>query len=130
MMRARKSLSFVAAALVGVVVGFSFGRAAPPDRSDAGLFVMLYTPGPAWDATLPPPRQTHFDVHSRNLGRLRADSAIVAGGRFGPWGFIMVQAEDEAEARAMFAPDSSLMSGTFEGELHAWSTIYEGCVRR
>lgn len=119
----------LAAALAGAGVGHALDRvrAAP---AEPRLFVMMYTAGPAWDSTLAPNAQRHFDVHSANLRRLRADSVIVAGGRFGPWGLILVQAEDIDAARAFFAPDSSLASGTFSGEVQPWTTIYEGFVRR
>jgi len=94
------------------------------------LFVMMYTTGPAWDPAIPPAQQRHFDQHSANLARLRQDGQIVMGGRFGQWGLILVRADDEAGAQALFAADSSLASGTFRAELHRWSTIYEGSVTR
>lgn len=120
--------------LVALAIGFGAGLAWAGARADAAqepsLFVMMYTPGPGWDASQPPPAQRHFDTHSANLARLRRDSVIVAGGRFGPWGLILVRAADETAAQALFAPDSSLTAGTFQGEVHRWTTIYEGTVPR
>jgi hypothetical protein len=112
-------LAFCAGIAVGAVL-----------RRQPELFVMMYTTGSAWDPALPPAQQRHFDRHSGNLARLRDDGRIVMGGRFGQWGLILVQADDEASAQALFAADSSLAAGTFRGELHRWSTIYEGSVTR
>ncbi len=115
---------------LGVGAGFMVAEARQPGVAEPSLFAMMYTTGPGWDTTLAPSAQRHFDTHSANLARMRREGAIIAGGRFGEWGLILVQAEDEAAARAMFEPDSSLTSGTFRGELHRWTTIYEGAVRR
>jgi len=116
--------------LVAAGGGFMLAEARQAGAAERSLYVMMYTTGPGWDTTLAPNAQKHFDVHSANLARLRRERALVAGGRFGPWGLILVDAESEAAARAMFAPDSSLSSGTFRGELHRWTTIYEGSIVR
>lgn len=108
--------------------GFLVGQGSRTASQVPSHFVMLYTPGPAWDAALPPNQQRHFEEHSANLARLRRDSVIVAGGRFGPWGLIIVHADDEAAARALFASDPALASGTFDGEVYEWTTIYDGVV--
>lgn len=120
----RTGLLAVAAVIGAFVAGVHVAQA----RQQPPLFVMMYTTGPAWDASVPPDRQRHFDSHSANLRRLRENGSIVAGGRFGPWGLILVNAADSAAASALFAPDSSLATGTFRGELHRWSTIYEGFI--
>lgn len=130
MTRIRRAPAMLVTAALTLGAGFLLGQARPQAAAEPALFVMMYTPGPAWDTTLAPNAQRHFDVHSANLARLRRDSVIVAGGRFGPWGLILVEAEDEAGARALFEPDSSLVSGTFRAELHPWTTIYDGFVPR
>jgi uncharacterized protein YciI len=119
-----------AATLAGAGLIFFAGIALGRVDQEPQLFVMMYTTGPAWDPALPPARQRHFDQHSANLTRLREDGRLVMGGRFGQWGLILVRADDQASAQALFAPDSSLASGTFRGELQRWSTIYEGSVTR
>jgi hypothetical protein len=123
-MFARSALALAVAALV---CGYAVGRAAA-GPVQTPLWVMMYTTGPAWDATRAAADQRHFRTHSANLARLRAEGRIRLGGRFGPWGLILVDARSEAEARSYFAPDSALSSGVFAGELHAWSTIYAGEV--
>lgn len=107
--------------------GYAVGRAAAVPVQTP-LWVMMYTPGPAWDTSRATADQPHFDAHSANLARLRSEGRIRLGGRFGPWGLILIEAKDEPEARALFAPDSALAQGVFSGELYAWSTIYEGGV--
>lgn len=126
-----KRMHWVAVTTVGLTIaggGFLLGQANRTASQVPSLFVMMYTPGAAWDAALPPNEQLHFGEHSANLARLRADSVIVAGGRFGPWGLIIVEADDEAAARELFASDPALTSGTFEGEVYEWTTIYDGVV--
>lgn len=122
----RRTIGLVAA--LAFATGLTLGARAGRPSEAPDLFVMMLTTGPAWDPSLPPNRQPHFDTHSANLARLRREDRIVTGGRFGQWGLILVQAEDEAAARALFEPDSSLAAGTFRGELHTWSTLWPGFV--
>ena len=114
-------------AAAGLVGAYGAGRiSAAPVQTP--MWVMMFTPGPAWDSTRAPNEQAHFANHSANLARLRSEGRIRLGGRFGPWGLILVDASSEAQARAYFAPDSTLSSGVFRGEFYAWSTIYSGSL--
>jgi hypothetical protein len=117
---------FVLIVAVGVLVGYGVGRAGAAVQTPH--WVMMYTPGPAWDPARAFSDQMHAGNHSANLARLRSEGRIRLGGRFGPWGLILVDAGSEAEARSYFAPDSALAAGVFTGEVHAWSTIYGGAV--
>jgi hypothetical protein len=123
-MRRTLFLLLTAASLLSA---FAAGRAtaAAPQTPQ---WVMMFTPGPAWDSTKAPNLQAHFGNHSQNLARLRSDGRIRLGGRFGPWGLILVDAASEAQARSYFASDSTLSSGVFRGEFYPWSTIYSGSV--
>jgi hypothetical protein len=124
LMRRRAPILLIAAA---VLAAYAAGRAtAAPVQTP--MWVMMFTPGPAWDSTRAPNLQAHFGNHSANLARLRSERRIRLGGRFGPWGLILVDAESEAEARSYFASDSTLSSGVFRSEFYAWSTIYSGSV--
>jgi uncharacterized protein len=129
-MRPRFVISTFLALSIGFCAGLVSADAGAEGAQEASLFVMMYTPGAGWDASQPPQAQRHFDTHSANLSRLRRDSVTVAGGRFGQWGLILVRAADETAAQALFAPDSSLAAGTFQGEVHSWTTIYDGAVTR
>ena len=120
-------IAVVALAVASLLAAYATGRAtAAPLQSP--MWVMMFTPGPAWDSTRAPGDQAHFRNHSANLARLRTEGRIRLGGRFGPWGLILVDAGSEAEARSYFAPDSTLSAGVFRSELYAWSTIYSGSV--
>lgn len=91
---------------------------------------LVFTTGAGWDQSKSPGAQQGFASHSANLRRLREAGLIVAGGRFGAYGLILVRAPTVDSARSMLAPDSSLVVGTFKVEVAPWSTIYEGTITR
>jgi uncharacterized protein YciI len=107
----------------GLLIGAS--PQAPPRT-----MALVFTTGPGWDASKAPNAQAHFGTHSANLRRLKEAGVIVAGGRFGAYGLILVRAPSVDSARAMLAADSSVVVGTFKVEVAPWSTIYEGNITR
>lgn len=113
-------------ALTLAAAAFTRGR---PQAAPA-VFALLFTTGPAWDPAKSPGQQTHFATHSANLSRLREHGTIVAGGRFGAYGLILVRANSRDSVTALLAPDSSLAAGTFKVEIAPWSTVYEGTLTR
>ena len=113
----------VALLVAGLLVGAS-PQAAP------GTVALVFATGPGWDTSKTPAAQLQFGSHSANLRRLREAGLIVAGGRFGAYGLILVRAPSIDSARAMLVPDSSLVVGTFKVEVNRWSTIYEGTIAR
>jgi hypothetical protein len=94
------------------------------------IYAVTIRTGPAWDQSKPPNEQLHFRTHSQNLLRLREEGKIVLGGRFGDVGLILVRAANQAEARQLFAADSSLARGVFQAEFTVWRTIFDGAVSR
>lgn len=106
------------------------GRASPVQEPSPTLYALLITTGPGWDTTRSASQQRFFGEHSRNLRRLRDAGIIVTGGRFGPYGLMVVQAPNADSARALLAPDSSIAAGTFNVGVSRWSTVYEGTLRR
>lgn len=120
-------MKFLAALLAVVITGALVG-AAPQDAP--GTMALVFTTGPGWDAKVSPGAQRHFGNHSANLRRLREAGVIVAGGRFGAYGLILVRAPSRDSALAMLAPDSSIAVGTFKVEVEPWLTIYEGAITR
>jgi hypothetical protein len=94
------------------------------------IYAVTIRTGPAWDQSKPANEQVHFPTHSQNLFKLRQDGRIVLGGRYGDVGLILVRAANEAEARDLFAADSSLARGVFRAELQVWRTIFDGAVSR
>lgn len=122
-----KILSAAALAVVAFASLTAMRRAAQEPLSTVAL---MFTTGPGWDTTKSPGNQAHFATHSANLQRLRQAGVIVAGGRFGQYGLILVRAPNVDSARAMLRPDSSIAVGTFAVQVARWATIYEGSVTR
>ena len=120
----------IGALLAGVVVAAAGGARRPPPQPPAQMFALLFRTGAGWDTTKPPTAQPHFATHSANLRRLREAGSIVAGGRFGAHGLILVRAPSRDSAAALLTPDSSLAVGTFAVEITPWRTIYEGTITR
>jgi hypothetical protein len=109
--------------LAGLLIG---ARPHSQDRTIA----LVFTTGSSWEGAKAPNAQAQFGSHSANLRRLKDAGVIVAGGRFGAYGLILVRAPTADSARAMLVPDSSLVVGTFKVEVSPWSTIYEGTITR
>ncbi len=115
------------AALVALLPAPLFAQAAP---AASRMFAVVIRTGPAWDKTVPPGQQKHFKEHSQNIARLRSEGRLKLGGRFGEWGLLVIEAPDEAEARAQIDRDPSVVAGVFAADVHAWSTFAPGCVER
>lgn len=108
------------------MLSFLLALLAPADT----VYAVTIRTGPAWEQSKPPSEQVHFRTHSENLFKLRQDGRIVLGGRYGDVGLILVRAANEAEARGLFAADSSLTRGVFQAEFQVWRTIFDGAVTR
>jgi hypothetical protein len=109
--------------------GLSQGAPSPAAPA-ARLFAVVFKTGPAWDKSLPPPQQKNFKEHSQNIARLRSEGRLKVGGRFGEYGLLLIEAQDEAEVLSQIDRDASVAAGTFSAEVHAWSTFAPGCVER
>ncbi len=99
-------------------------RSAPPAGQ---LFLLLYSPGPAWKAGRPAHEQdlrTHA-VYHRDM--VRRGRSFAAGGFTGvDGGMAIVRAVDVDEARAILAADPAVANGVFVGELRQWVPRYHG----
>lgn len=102
---------------------------SPPATAAPRLFAATFTPGPKWDAAKAANEQIGFKDHSANLTRLRADSVLVIGGRYGDKGLLLVRAADEAAARAHFASDPSVGAGTFTLMVEEFRPFHHGDTR-
>jgi RNA polymerase sigma-70 factor (ECF subfamily) len=118
----------IAAALSGATRAAGTPSAWPVRQSTDSLFALTFALGRSWDTTKPPGAQAGFREHSQNLARLRREGRILAGGRFGEFGLMLVRARDSAEVRAQLAGDSTLTLGVFTATIDVWRTIYEGPV--
>lgn len=94
----------------------------------AKLFAIEITTGPNWDAAKPPPQQAFFREHSAHLKKLRDEGRIKMGARYADKGFIVIEATDDAEARALVDADPSMKAGTFKYTLAEMRVFYPGQV--
>jgi hypothetical protein len=106
------------------------GHAQTTTPPSVKLFALVLTTGPAWQPDKPPNEQRFFREHSQHLFALRKEGKIEAGGRFGPYGLILLKAATLDEARAMLALDPSIENHVFKAELYPWSTIFDGTIQR
>ena len=91
-------------------------------------FIAIFSKGPAWDESKQANEQTGFKEHSANLRRLRADKRIPIGGRYADKGMVIVEAQNESEARALFTSDAMLAKKTFTLELYQFRPFYKGSI--
>lgn len=92
--------------------------AATPAR---GLFLFLFSPGPAWRPGVPM-RQQDLRDHAAYHDRLVREGRGFAGGAYRGMdgGMAIVRAADLAEAQAMLAADPAIVNGVFVAELRQW----------
>ncbi|HKO59788.1 MAG TPA: hypothetical protein VJV03_01395 [Pyrinomonadaceae bacterium] len=91
-------------------------------------FIAIFSKGPAWDEAKPANEQAGFREHSENLRRLRAEKKISIGGRYGDKGMVIVEAQNEADARALFVSDVMVEKKTFTLELNQFRPFYKGAI--
>src|SRR5688572_13125398 len=113
-------------ALALATVACASQEAAPPPT--AKLYAVAVRTGASWDQSKPPASQAHFKEHSANIRRLGTEGKLALGGRFGDTGLLLVRAESETAARALFDADPSIAAGTFRVDVHEWRTFAPGCV--
>ena len=85
------------------------------------LFVVIYRPGPAWQAGRPMSEQGLLP-HGLYYRELLDAGRVQAGGGFvgSDGGLAILRAADLAEARAIVAADPAVTSGIFAAELEHW----------
>lgn len=107
---------------------FVFVPVPLPPRQAFTTFAVTLSTGPAWIPGRAPNDQPHMRLHSMNLRRLRDEGVVLAGGRYGPYGLILIEAADSAAVARMFLPDSAVQTGVFAIRIDRWRTFYNGCV--
>jgi uncharacterized protein len=114
------SLTLVAAA----VAGWMPPRGAHGGPAMKPTFLALYRPGPQWAAGKPireqPPKE-----HGKYLLDLYARGVMKFAGPFddNTGAAVVVEAADEAEARALIAADPAVKNGVFAAEIHPWALV-------
>lgn len=110
------------------VCALSYSQAPAPVADS--LFVVVYTTGPSWDASKPPPEQPYFKEHSANLGKLRKDGVIKLGARYADKGMIILSAASSAAARELIYNDPGVVNKLFNADLQKFNVFYFGCLEK
>ena len=85
--------------------------------------------GPAWNPALPMRAQPLWDEHAAFMNALAAEGFVVLGGPVGAGEevLLVVDAADEAAARARLAEDPWSASGLLEiGRIEPWTILLDG----
>ena len=103
----------------------SYSQQTTPAKT---YFIAIFSPGPEWVADKQANEQVGFKEHSANLQRLRAEKRIPIGGRYADKGMLIIEANDEEDARSLFAGDVMVQKKTFNLELHQFRPFYKGAI--
>lgn len=115
--------------MIGACWAITQSSTLPPEQGPAKrYFIAIFSKGPAWEEAKPANEQSGFKEHSENLGRLRAEKKISIGGRYGDKGMVIVEAQNESEARSLFASDLMVEKKTFTLELNQFRPFYKGAI--
>ncbi|AOS45707.1 SnoaL-like domain protein [Lacunisphaera limnophila] len=90
------------------------------------LYAVRLTTGPAWDAAKPPHDQAGMREHSANIARLRRESLLVLGARFGELGLLVLRLPDEAAVQSQLAPDPAIAAGVFKVQIDVFTPFAHG----
>ena len=88
------------------------------------VFVVTEVAGPSWDASRARREQDGWDEHAAFMDALVDDGCVVLGGPIGGGDRVMlvVEAADEGDVRARFAPDPWLPAGVLEiASIEPWT---------
>ncbi|MCW5983337.1 MAG: nuclear transport factor 2 family protein [Bryobacteraceae bacterium] len=92
----------------------------------SSYFLIRYKPGTAWPPGTPF-RDLDMAAHAAYVERLFHDGVVVLAGplRDDQGGFMVIQAEDPAQAAAVIAADPAVTAGLFIGEANPWRPVYD-----
>jgi len=115
--------------VVTVLVAAAAGLRSPMREATGGpamktTYLVLYRPGPHWVAGKPI-RQQPPKEHGKYMLDLYARGAMKLAGPFedNTGAAIMIEATDEAEAKALVAGDPAVKDGIFAAEIHPWALV-------
>lgn len=100
---------------------------APAQAPPRQLFVIDYSPGPAWRSGRPM-REQDLRAHGAYYAQLLRDGRAFAGGGYvgEDGGLAIIRAADMAEAQAILAADPAIVSGVFVARLRQWAPRFHG----
>ncbi len=90
------------------------------------MFVVIYTPGPAWQTGKPGREQPFFREHVRYMQQVFADKRLIMGGPFldiqGALGIFDVASV--AQADEIVAHDPAVLAKIFQPHVHPWHVAF------
>ena len=96
------------------------------------MFVVIYTPGPAWLHGKSVTEQPFFREHGRYMQRLFANGQIIMGGPFldDQGGLGIIDVTNEAQACEIVAHDPAVLAKVFQPHLHPWHPAFNRYTAR
>jgi len=90
------------------------------------MFVVIYTPGPAWLAGKSVTEQPSFREHGMYMKQVFAARQLLMGGAFldNQGGLGILDVANEAQAREIVAHDPAVLARVFEPHLHLWHASF------
>jgi uncharacterized protein YciI len=90
------------------------------------MFVVIYTPGPAWLQGKSVSEQPFYREHGRYMQQVFAAKQLLMGGAFldNQGGLGILDVANEAQAREIVAHDPAVLARVFEPHLHPWHAYF------
>jgi uncharacterized protein YciI len=90
------------------------------------MFVVIYTPGPAWQTGKQVTDQPFFREHLTYMQQVFAARQLLMGGPFLDIesGLGILDVANEAQARDIVAHDPAVLGRLFEPHLHPWQAYF------
>src|SRR5215469_15774631 len=95
-------------------------------KGEPEMFVVIYTPGPAWQTGKAATEQSFFREHVGYMQQVFAAGQFLMGGPFldNQSGLGILDVEGEAQAREIVAHDPFVLARVFEPHLHPWHAYF------
>jgi uncharacterized protein YciI len=90
------------------------------------MFVVIYTPGPAWLAGKPVREQPFYREHGRYMQQVFADKRLIMGGPFldNQGGLGILDVASVAQADEIVAHDPAVLAKVFQPHVHPWHAFF------
>jgi uncharacterized protein YciI len=90
------------------------------------MFVVIYTPGPAWQTGKTVTEQPFYREHGKYMKQVFAARQLLMGGAFldNQGGLGILDVEGEAQAREIVTHDPAVLARVFEPYLHPWHAYF------
>ena len=90
------------------------------------MFVVIYTPGPAWLAGKSVSEQPFYREHGRYMHQVFADKRLLMGGPFldNQGGLGILDVESVAQALEILAHDPAVQAQFLEAHVHPWHVAF------